>query len=257
MYTLNNVKTSMPKEKAREDSIWAKMWVRSIGNLLAWLCIRIGISANQVSVVAIIDVWLACILMCTNSIPFIILGIVLLNLFIVFDATDGTIARTLKKDSYMGEFFDALGGYTICAFSLLAVGICAANTGKVMLINNPIFLVACGALGSISDILSRLTYQKYTANTMIANYKMGKPIYRENDVFYTDNKKLSFTYLRLKIDREFGVGGFFSLLVLVCYFTDTLDLLCILYTIYHLLAYLVVTVVFCKKASNFGKQLNS
>ena len=45
------------------------------------------------------------------------------------------MARTLKSNSYMGEFYDAMGGYTMCAFPLLSIGLCAYHTGRNIILN--------------------------------------------------------------------------------------------------------------------------
>ena len=252
--TLDDVKKSLPKEKGRKDAIWVKLWVRPISYPLSLLALKLNISPNQISIVAIIDAVLAAVFMSINNSFFIISGMVLLNLFIVFDCMDGTMARTLKRASYMGEFYDAMGGYTMCAFSLFGAGICAYTSGKNLLFDWEVYLIVIGALGSVCDIFARLIYQKYTANTMMENYKMGKVLMRENDSFYSKEKenKLSITYLRLEVDRQFGIAGFFPPLLMLSYIFSFMDIVLILYGLYHLLAFVVAMGLFCRKASRFG-----
>lgn len=255
-FTLDDIKKSMPREKARKDSIWVKLWVRPISYPLSWLALRLGIMPNQISVVAIIDALLSAVFLSVNNSLFIIGGLLLLNLFIVFDCMDGTMARTLKKASYMGEFYDAMGGYAMCGFSLLGTGICAFNSGRNLFFDNGVYLIVFGALGSICDIFARLVYQKYTANVMIGNYKLGKPLLRENDSFYSGEKqkKINITYLRLEIDRQFGVGGIFPPLLLLSYIFSFIDVIIILYGLYHLLAFVFAMFLFCRKASKFDAE---
>ena len=250
-YSYKEIKDSMPPNKANKDAIWVKLWVRPLSYPLSWLFLNLGITPNTVSVISIIDTLLACIFMSLPDSRYIFIGFILLNIFIVFDFMDGTMARTQKKASYMGEFYDAMGGYTMCAFTLLASGICAFNSGKTFWLTNGIALIIIGSLGSICDIFSRLIYQKYTANVMIANSKMNKPISRENDSFYEEKPSFSIKYLRLEFDRQLGIGGFFPPLIFISYLYNFMDIILILYSLYHILAYIAVTILFCRKATVF------
>lgn len=251
-YSLNKVKSSIPKIKAKRDAFWVKLWPRPLSYYFTVIALNIGLTPNTVSLISILDALIASILISIDNQYLIIIGLILLNLFIEFDCIDGMMARTLKKNSYMGEFYDALGGYTMCAFPLLSVGICAFNTKRVIItLTNTYVLIIFAALGSICDILSRLIYQKYTSNEIMSNLQIGKPIKRENDSFYKEQEKITITYLRLFIDREFGIGGLFPPLVAFSYMFKCLDIIVILYSTYHILAYLAVMYIFCRKATLF------
>ena len=251
--TYADVKKSMPKEKAEKDAVWVKIWVRPLSYPLSYFALKMGLTPNSISVMAILDALISCILMSVGDDILAVIGLVLINLFILFDCMDGTMARTLKSNSYMGEFYDALGGYTMCAFSLLAAGICAYQTGRTFFfVKDAQYLIAIGAMGGITDIFSRLIYQKYTANMMITNSRMGKPITRENDMFYTEKGSFSLTYVRLEIDRQFGTGGLFPPFLLLAYFVKALDIVVILYSLYHTVAIIAVMYMYCRKASAFA-----
>lgn len=251
-YSLYEVKVSIPKMKAKRDALWVKLWPRPLSYYLTVIALNIGLTPNTISVLSIVDALIASVLISINNPHSIIIGLILLNFFIEFDCIDGMMARTLKKNSYMGEFYDALGGYTMCAFPLLAVGICALNTKRIKInLASTYILIIIAALGCICDILSRLIYQKYTSNEIMSNLKIGNEIKRENDSFYKKQKKISITYLRLFIDREFGIGGFFPPLVVLAYIVKCLDIIVILYSLYHILAYVAVMYIYCRKATLF------
>jgi phosphatidylglycerophosphate synthase len=91
-----------------------------------------------------------------------IVGVVLINLWIVLDCCDGNIARVTKKSSYMGEFIDAVSGYVICAFNFLAIGLAAYNRSTLLFGEKNVWLVVIGAVACISNLFARLIYQKYT-----------------------------------------------------------------------------------------------
>lgn len=252
-YTYADVKNSMPKEKAARDALWVKLWVRPLSVPLSFVALNMGITPNTISVVSILDTILACVLMMSGNNTLAVIGLVVLNLFILWDCMDGAMARTMKRASYMGEFYDAAGGYTICAFSLLAGGVCAYYSGNVMLFTSVEALILMSALGSICDVFARLIYQKYTVSEIVANVKMNKPIERENDSFETEKPSFSLTYLRNEFDRQFGTGGFFPPILMLSYFLRVMDIVVILYSLYHILAYVAVMVIYCRRATNFDK----
>lgn len=243
----------MPPMKAKRDALYTKLWARPLGYYTAWILLNTNITPNMISIVAVFDSIIACVLMSMNNYICMIIGIIMLNLFLVLDCVDGIMARTLKKNSYMGEFFDALGGYTMCAFPLLAISICAYNSGRTLFLTQAFPLLLFGSLGCITDIFSRLIYQKYTANEMISNSKRGREITRENDAFYEDINKLSITYLRLAIDREFGIGGCFAGIVAVGFIFNFLDIVVLGYSLYHILGFFAVLYIFACKASMYDK----
>ena len=248
-YSVKDVKRAIPIEKKKRDSIWTKIWPRPLSYYFSAFLLNIYVTPNMVSVISIIVAILASVFIGINSEGFIIAGLILLNLFIEFDCIDGMMARTLKSNSYMGEFYDAMGGYTMCAFPLLSIGLCAYHTGRNIILNDGEILLILAALGCICDIFSRLIYQKYTSNVMIADSKNGRELIRENDRFYSEKPSFSITYLRLLIDREFGVAGFFPPIVLLAYIFKFIDCVVIIYSIYHILAFLIALILFCRKAS--------
>lgn len=253
-YSLTDVKRSMPQAKAKKDALWVKMWVRQLSYPLSALALNFGLTPNQISIISIIDTIAACFLICTKNDFLIIVGFILLNLFILFDCIDGTMARTLKKASYMGEFYDAIGGYTICALSLFAGGICALNTGNVLYVKNLEFLALFSGLGSICNIFSRLIYQKYLICEFYAKYRMKQEIKREYDEIKTDERpKMSLTLIYFQIDRQFGTGGLFPPLLLLFYLINAIDIIIVLYSIYYILLNIISVIVFSVRASKFDR----
>jgi phosphatidylglycerophosphate synthase len=253
-YSIKDVKSATPVEKVKSDSLWLKMWVRPATYPLAALCLNMGITPNTISVVTIIVTVAAFILMCINNPICMVVGLFVMNLWIVFDCMDGNMARTLKQNSYMGEFYDAMGGYTVCALSLLGAGILGYHSGRNVFEFFGAYLMPIGAMGSITDIFSRLVYQKYTANSMIADAKRGREIVRENDTVSQLPNKLNILYIRSRVDKELGPGGFFPPILLIAYFVKTMDIVVVFYTLYHVAALVVILYIFCRKATRYDKE---
>lgn len=256
-YSVKEVKKAIPVEKKKRDAIWVKIWPRPLSYYLSALLLNTCVTPNMVSVMSIVVAVLASVFIGIKSEVLIIVGFILLNLFIEFDCIDGMMARTLKSNSYMGEFYDAMGGYTMCAFPLLSLGLCAYHTGRNIILNDCEVLLIMAALGCICNIFSRLIYQKYTSNVMIADSKNGRELLRENDSFYSEKPSFSITYLRLLIDREFGIGGFFPVIAFLSYIFKFIDCVVIIYSIYHVMALFIVFILFCRKASLYDKTVSN
>ena len=249
-YTLEEVKQSIPEGKKREDALWTKYVIRPLSYYGTVLLLNLKITPNTVSVAAVLDVLAGFILMCIDNRTCLIWGVILMNLFLYLDCLDGNMARTKKQSSYMGEFFDAVG-----ALSLIATGVAAYYTTEILPQQYKYLLVLMGALGSVADIFSRLIYQKYMNNYFMAEFKRGQMVIkRENDVFYEKNvNRKSLTYIRLKIDRELGVGGSFEILMLVFAVIGLLDVFTILYSLYHIVGLFGVMVLYMVKAVTYEK----
>ena len=210
-YTLKEIYESMPKNKSRVSSFWVKLVARPLSYLFTYLLVNIGCSANFVSVLSGVVVFAGCILLAIDNIVCIAIGTILINLWIVLDCCDGNIARVTKKSSYMGEFVDAVSGYTVCAFNLLAIGIAAYNRSWIFGEKNVVFIII-GAIGCIANLFSRLVYQKYTNCCFVTECKVkGSATYvPENYSHYDPNAKKGLTYYRLRIDRQLGISGLFA-----------------------------------------------
>jgi len=230
--------------------LWTKLWARKAGIGLAYLLLNMGVMPNTVSKFVVVLSIAGSVLLCINNSVVMLIGAIVLNLFIMFDCVDGTMARTLKRNSYMGEFFDAIGGYTMTAFSMVGAGVAAYYTSVHIPTDDRFLLVLIGALGGVTDIFARLIYQKYTCNEIFANRKIGvTEISRENDTVDRKNWESNiFLFLRLLIDRELGIAGFYPPLLLIGVIFNVLDIIVALYALYHIMAFLLILIVFMRKA---------
>lgn len=191
-YTLKEIRQSLPKNKSKVSSFWVRLWVRNFSYIITWLCLRLNISANTVSVISAIDAFVGCALLCVNNYVCMLIGVILINFWIVLDCVDGNIARVLKKDSRSGEFFDAVSGYVVCAFAFFSVGVAAYHTSNWWGEYQYLFILM-GALASITDLYARLIYQKYTFAMLTLAQKDGVEYHAENDNFEKDDKPTGLT----------------------------------------------------------------
>ena len=124
-YSFKEVLDSYPKTHI--ESLWTKYLVRPLSFPIAYLLVNIGCSAWMASVLSIFVAIASCTLICIPNYVCHWVGISMIVLWQLLDCVDGTIARTTKKTSSLGEFIDAQSGYTIMAFIYFAVGMVAID----------------------------------------------------------------------------------------------------------------------------------
>lgn len=256
MYTLKQVKDSMPKNKSSVSSFWVKLVARPLSYYMTVVLANMRCSANFVSVLSAIDMIIGCILLSVNNSVCMWIGVVLINFWIVLDCCDGNIARVTKTSSYMGEFVDAVSGYVICAFSLLAIGIAGYNTSSILLGSNSVWLIVIGSIGCITDLFARLIYQKYTNCVFVTECKLyGQATYKpENYSFYDPKARKGLTYFRLVVDRQLGISGLFMPFLIFSAAFKTYDIMVCAYSLYHALSLIAVAVLYGIKSVKFDKE---
>lgn len=98
---------------AQGDTWYNTLFVRHFSIYIAWLFVRIGISANTTTFFMIL-LGLVGVAMCVPHILWLnIMGVFLLMLAEVFDCVDGEIARWTKKSSLKGLYLD-LVSHVLC-----------------------------------------------------------------------------------------------------------------------------------------------
>jgi len=172
---LKDVRSSYFLEKHNQDKgdFWLYYIVRPISFYLTYVFLKLNISANQATYFSIFIGFIGCGFIVSGNYSFRIIGALLMNLWIILDCVDGNIARFKKTFSKYGEFIDALNGYLMNALLFISVGIGAFNCPEqsfklicqsfifnIFSINENI-LIILGAWSSITNILSRLIFQKF------------------------------------------------------------------------------------------------
>lgn len=258
-YSIKQIVESMPKNKSRVSSFWVKLVARPLSFLFTFILVNLGCTANFVSVLSGIIVFIGCVLLSIDNTFCIVLGVLFINLWIVFDCCDGNIARVTKKSSYMGEFVDAVSGYVICSFNFIAVGIAAYNRSSFLLGMHNQWFIVIGAIGCVTDLFARLVYQKFTNCCFVTECKVkGSATYTpENYSFYDPKAKKGLTYIRLVIDRQLGISGAFMPLLILASLTNLYDVLVCIYSLYHVLTLLAVFILFGRKSVQKDKEMHA
>ena len=250
-YKFKDIIATQTKQRSERASLWVQLWVRKASFPLAYLFINAGWTANMVSLLSWFVAVGGAVLLCLNSFGCMLAGVILTNLWLVLDCVDGNIARAKKVKTFMGDFYDAIAGYSPFSFTTVALGVAAYHTSFLVPEEYRVWLILIGAVGAVSNIYMRIVHQKYM-NCFFA----GKKILGELDEITledTEDKK-SFAYIREQIDKELGVSGIFMPWLFVALFTDTFDIMTVCYAAYYVVSFLAICVIYCKKATDFEKE---
>ncbi len=256
-YSMKDIKSSLPERKAKIEPFWGRVFIRPVSYVVTYPLINSGwCTANMVSMFSCFWAVAAMIVMCIDNIWCIWIGAILFNFWGILDCVDGNMARCMKKTSMVGAFFDAMGGYSIAGFSMMGFGMAAYHTTHIFG-DYRIILVLIGGLGGLTDILSRLIYQKYSNNYMIMEInRIGiSAAHTENEAFYSGEGKISwFKKLISAIDYEFGTGGDELLFLLIAIGIGYLDIFTLLYAFYHIVGFVAVAIMYARKMLRYEKE---
>ena len=245
---MKDITSSLTKKKNSRSSLWVQLWVRKASFSVTYLFINAGWSANMVSVLSWILIFVAAVCLSINNFWWMLAGVLLTNFWLVLDCVDGNIARVKKVKTFMGDYFDAVAGYGPFSFTTLALGIAAFNTTTIIPYEYKYWLLVIGGFGAMCNLYMRLVHQKYLNCFFAAEQILG-----ENDQITlkdTEDKK-SFAYIREQIDKNLGVSGLFMPWLFVALFTNTFDIMITFYTLYYVASFVSICYIYSVKASNF------
>lgn len=225
MYTMKEITASYTPEKSKDTSWWARVFSRPLSFLVTYPLINLGISANTVSVVSIFVAVIACILLMLGH-PVSTIGVFVFLFWDVLDCVDGNIARVRKTASLKGEYMDAISGYTAPAFIYLAVGV-AAYREPGILSGIGFWIVVVGAVASLSDLLSRIIYQKYLVTQLKVNVEKGT-----NGVSIEKERSRGIKRTLDLIMKNMTYSSLFMPLLVIAKFTNCFDILVVFYCLY-------------------------
>lgn len=249
-YTYKEIRASLTKKKNRRSSLWIQLWVRRFSFPITYLFINTGWTANMVSILSWIVIFVGAVFLSINNLGFRIAGVVLTNFWLVLDCVDGNIARVKKVKTFMGDYYDAVAGYGPFSFTTIGLGIAAFNTSFLCPEQYRIWFILIGGIGAVVNLYMRLIHQKYLNCFFAAKNILGEN--EEITLVDTEDKK-SFAYIREKIDKNLGVNGLFMPWLIVAVITNTFDIMLCFYFLYYLASFLFIAFVYCRRATKFEK----
>lgn len=242
-FSLKKIKDSLPAKKNSKSSLWVKTVVRKLSFLFTFAFINLGCSAWMASIISVLVACAGAVCLCINSPVARIVGVILIELWLVLDCVDGNIARVRRTSSEMGEFIDALSGYYVTGFVYFAIGISAFYTTSMT--KFAFLWVILGGMSSICGLLARIIHQKYTYTLLVLERRNCEKVELPEDE--VTNKK-SIQYLRSRVDKEISISGLFMPFLLIALVFNLYDIMTIFYFLFQLVGLMAVTVYYSIKA---------
>ena len=123
--TIADIRSTYPEEKRIiiRNNLWGYFVLRKISFYIAWLFIRLGISANTVTGIGIVIGCFGGILLAFGGYSGMIIGAVILNIWALLEFVDGNVARATHSSSNYGSFIDDLNAYTMSILLFISAGI--------------------------------------------------------------------------------------------------------------------------------------
>lgn len=240
-YKFSDITASYTTEKRRNTSLWARIFSRPLSFITAYIFANLGFSANAVSIISLLEAFVACAFIMIGG-KYTLVGIILFLLWDVLDCTDGNIARLTHTSSPVGVFFDAAAGYAAVAFIYLSVGVEAYRTSDMFGQNGYVFIII-GAASSILDLLARIVYQKYT----VTEYVTGNAAL--NGTVAEKLTQGGAYHFALQVMKNLTYSCLFMPLLVLAYIFNRFDILILFYACYSLAFYVGSTCFLLIKAS--------
>lgn len=173
--TIKEIKASEPESKLEVERVTNYIngfLFRPPSRYAIWILVRLGLTANQVSVLAFLSTVATCVLLGIGTYWWMIVGALMSFLELFLDFTDGGLARATDTTSKRGYYIDAMVGH----FAALAIP-ASVGFGLWIQTGNSYFLL----LGSILALLKAfrvlaatefvVAYSDWTMGTIKPNRK--------------------------------------------------------------------------------------
>ena len=140
--------------RANAEHWVAHLYLRKLSPYLTWVLLKTPISANGVTALMIVTGWATATALLIPGIWGPMLAVVLGQLQMLLDCSDGEVARWRKTKSPAGHFLDAVGHYTTEALIPLALGLRASGVATSEPINW--MWVSLGAFLSLVIVMNKV-----------------------------------------------------------------------------------------------------
>lgn len=238
---------SMPEWKRKKDPPLTKIFYRPLSFVVSSLLASVGISANSISYFNVFIAIAAAVLFLLNDYKCAITGAILVNVWLLFDCVDGNIARSVRKQPY-GEYADSMSSYFLVPLMCISLGMYTFENGGLFIEQQCLWMMLAGALAGLSDTMMRLIYHKYKEVTL---HMISLGVVEKFNDERNDHSKVN--SIRVRIESDWGIGGFLPLMTLLAVVLDATDLLLAYCILYFGGACIVTVGLFTYKAMKYEK----
>lgn len=186
------------------EEIWhARLFGRKAATYFTWIFLHTNIKPNTVTIIAMALGAMGSLVFAYPSIVALLVGLVLFELYLILDSTDGELARFKKQFSSLGNYFDTIGHIVIysCLYSAMGINV-YLRTGKIFFLFLGLITSLLYAIASVVHHLDPLLKEKTYLESRKGESKtlfIGKNIYN----FLTEDLNIVFSIV---------VFGFFQYL---------------------------------------------
>ncbi|MCD0453757.1 CDP-alcohol phosphatidyltransferase family protein [Actinocorallia sp. API 0066] len=158
------------KERRNEEHWAGRLYGRALSPYLTWLLLKLGLSPNQMTYLMILcGIGAGVVFASGTGIVSALIGVVLIQLYLLLDCSDGEAARVTGRTSVTGIYLDRLGHYFSEVAVLVGLGFRAqAQVGGFWAQGGWVTLGVVAALGAA-------LIKAETDNVVVARAKSGLP----------------------------------------------------------------------------------
>ena len=231
------------KTLSERNNLWGYWVFRQVSYYPTWLFLKLGISANSVTIMGFILGLAGCALLAFGGYVSIIIGAILINLWALLDYVDGNIARYSGSGSKFGAFIDNANGLVVSGLLFLAAGIGAFHHGDLFFswLSRPVFIML-GGWASLFYILPRFIADEF-----------AKVFSREQDSLFDKfkgNMFSSFLYSKIHLNLNNTTGIAMPALLLAAIF-GCLGSFVLIWALITTGAFIVVMIKMIREAKHF------
>jgi phosphatidylglycerophosphate synthase len=198
------------------DEHWAgRLYMRKVSPYATWVFARLGWSPNAVTVAFIVCGIAAGVVIAFGGLGTAIAGALLIQAYLLFDCSDGELARWSGRTSATGVYLDGIGHYL--GESALLVGLGFRAQGQLMLAGS---YVTAGLAAALLAVLVKAE----TDNVVVARAKAGLPAGHEDEALQPSGSGLALARRLASVLRVHRITHAveLSLLILVAAVADYL-----------------------------------
>jgi len=254
-FSLDDIRNSYMGQKGEQEKKFP-LWyygIRRLSFYPTWVALRLGVSANQVTVFSLLIVLCGSVFLAFGYNMWVCIGSVLLNVFLVFDCIDGNIARVTGTSSPYGRHLDGMVGVVLSFAPFLTVGIALYNApdDKLSKLINLVFstevtlgrelFLFLGVANALFSLLGQVNAARYSE--LILNEGKGAMIEEPKKVgtiLYSSSLPSRLAPLYLIYINVVGEQGIWTQWLVVAAFTKSLSIFVAFYAVAHLLDLLIV-----------------
>ncbi len=169
-------------ERLNDEHWLGRLYGRKVSPYATWVFARLGWSPNAVTVAFIVCGIAAGVVIAFGGLATAVAGALLIQLYLVFDCSDGELARWSKRFSATGIYLDGVGHYL--GESALLVGLAWRAQGH---------LTAAGSYvtAGVAAALLAMLVKAETDNVVVARGKAGLPATHHDQALAPDRPGLA------------------------------------------------------------------